>query len=167
MLIRTATLADIPHLQRWDQMPHVIACSGDDDEIDWAEELGRQVPWQEFLIAEVLGRPIGMMQIIDPAEEETRYWGDVEAHLRAIDIWIGEPDMLGQGHGSLMMRMALAGCFADSAVRAVIIDPLVSNTRAIRFYERLGFRRIDQRRFGNDECWVMRLNRADFRFVVR
>jgi aminoglycoside 6'-N-acetyltransferase len=31
-----------------------------------------------------------MIQIIDPAQEETHYWGDVEAELRAIDIWIGE-----------------------------------------------------------------------------
>lgn len=170
MLIRPAAPADIPHLERWDQMEHVIACSGDpgdDVNTDWASEVTRRVPWYEILIAEEMGRPIGVMQIINPAEEETRYWGEIEPHFRAIDIWIGEPDMLGKGHGSLMMRMALATCFADPAVQAVIIDPLASNTRAITFYERIGFRTVERRMFGADDCLVMRIDRADFRFEIR
>lgn len=46
-----------------------------------------------------------------------------------------------------MMKLALERCFA-AAVTAVRVDPLVSNVRAHRFYERLGFRRVARRRFG-------------------
>ncbi len=58
-----------------------------------------------------------------------------------------------------MMRLALERCFADPQVSAVLIDPLASNTRAHRFYERLGFRFVERRRFGADECFVYRLDR--------
>jgi len=81
----------------------------------------------------------------------------------AIDIWIGEADDLGKGHGTRMMRLALARCFADERVSAVLIDPLASNTRALRFYERLGFSFVERRQFGDDDCVVYRLCRADWR----
>ena len=41
------------------------------------------------------------MQIIDPQLRPTHYWGDVEANLRALDIWIGETDALGHGFTEL------------------------------------------------------------------
>jgi RimJ/RimL family protein N-acetyltransferase len=54
--------------------------------------------------------------------------------MRAIDIWIGEESDLGRGYGTEMMRLALDRCFADQAVKAVLLDPLTRNTRAHRFY---------------------------------
>lgn len=53
--------------------------------------------------------------------------------------------------------------FAEPAVTAVLVDPLVSNQRAHRFYERLGFQRRDRRQFGPDDCYVYRLDRSDWR----
>jgi hypothetical protein len=78
------------------------------------------------LIAEIEGRPVGFVQIIDPAREDSRYWGEVEENLRAVDLWIGEEADLGKGHGTRMMRLAL-----------------------------------ERRRFGNDVCFVYRLDRPD------
>ena len=157
MHLRPATPADRELLEYWDEKPHVIECYGeDDDDIDWAFELPRDVDWREYLIAEVDGRPIGIVVIIDPLREETRYWGDCEPNLRAIDIWIGEEADLGVGHGSQMMRLALDRCFSDPAVTAVLIDPIESNTKARRFYERVGFREIDRRVFENELCTITR-----------
>ena len=162
--LRLATLADAALLRRWDREPDVAASSGDDDSQDWEAELPRAVPWREFLIAEADGRPVGVLQIIDPAEEESHYWGaGVAPDLRAIDIWIGAAADRGRGLGTQIMHAALARCFADARVPAVLIDPLESNTRARRFYERLGFRAVGPRRFGNDDCIVYRLDRADWR----
>ena len=160
MRLRRATLADAPLLRRWDEQPHVVA-SDPNDEWGWELELAREPDWREQLIAEEDGRPIGFLQIIDPAREETRYWGDVPPGLRAIDIWIGEEADLGRGYGTQMMRLALARCFADPRVTAVLVDPLESNLRAHRFYERLGFRFVEHRRFGEDDCYVYRLERAE------
>lgn len=161
MKLRPATPDDLELLRYWDQQPHVVAADPNDDWA-WEVELGRTPDWREQLIAEIDDRPIGFMQIIDPAREETRYWGDAPAGLRAIDIWIGERNDLGKGYGSQMMRLALHRCFAEEDVTAVLIDPLAGNTRAHRFYERLGFRRIERRRFGEDDCFVYRLERTDW-----
>jgi aminoglycoside 6'-N-acetyltransferase len=59
-----------------------------------------------------------------------------------------------------MMHLALARCFADPSVTAVIIDPLESNVRARRFFERLGFVEVERRTFGLDVCVVYRLERG-------
>lgn len=157
--LRPATPADRALLERWDDEPHVLASDPNDD-WGWETELARDPDWREQLIAELDGRPIGFVQIIDPAREDSRYWGDVGPNLRAVDIWIGEPDTLGKGHGTQMMRLALERCFADPAVEAVLVDPLAANLRAHRFYERLGFRPVGPRRFGADACLVYRLERT-------
>jgi len=161
MNLRCTTAADLDLLRHWDEQPHVIA-SDPNDEWGWEVELGRTPTWREQLIAELDGRPIGFIQIIDPAREESHYWGDVPSDLRAIDIWIGEETDLGKGYGTTMMQLALVRCFADPSVTAVLVDPLASNTRAHRFYERLGFRFVEPRRFGDDDCYIYRLNRADW-----
>lgn len=159
--LRAATPADLALLRRWDGAPHVVACHPNDD-WGWERELARSPEWREQLIAELDGRPIAFVQIIDPLREESRYWGDVAPNLRAVDIWIGETAELGRGHGTRIMRLVLERCFSDPAVTAVLVDPLAGNTRAHRFYEKLGFRFLERRRFGLDECCVYRLARPDY-----
>lgn len=161
VVLRPATSADLELLRHWDGQPHVMASDPNDD-WDWEVELVRSPYWRSQLIAEINGRPIGFIQIIDPAQEDSHYWGEVPANLRAIDIWIGEKTDLGQGYGTQMMQLALACCFADAAVTAVLVDPLTSNTRAHRFYEKLGFQFLAVRRFGEDDCCVYRLDRTDW-----
>lgn len=159
--LRPATCADLDLLRHWDEQPHVVESDPNDD-WHWEVELNRTPDWREQLIAEIDASAIGFIQIIDPAREDSHYWGDVPANLRAIDIWIGEETDLGKGYGTKMMQLALTRCFADSAVTAVLIDPLANNTRAHRFYERCGFQFVELRRFGDDDCFVYRLNRADW-----
>lgn len=160
--LRAATLDDVPLLDRWDQDPAVIASGGVEDTTDWAEEISGADEWTEILIAELDGRPIGTVQIIDPALEHTHYWEKVEADLRAIDIWIGDEADRNQGHGTEMMTQALQRCFTPPEVTAVIIDPLASNTAAHRFYQRLGFVPLEERTFGEDRCLVHRLERSEW-----
>jgi aminoglycoside 6'-N-acetyltransferase len=163
--LRPAVPADAALLRAWDRKPHVIAATGADadpeatSDWNWDDELARDVPWRRLLIGEDDGRPVGMMQVIDPQTEETHYWGDAGPGLRAIDIWIGEESDLSRGYGAQMMRLAIADCFSAPGVMAILIDPLISNTAAHRFYERLGFRRVGRRMFGQDDCAVYRLER--------
>jgi aminoglycoside 6'-N-acetyltransferase len=157
--LRRATIEDLDLLRYWDEEPHVVESDPNDD-WGWEVELTRTPDWREQLIAEVDGRAIGFIQIIDPALEDSHYWGEIEPNLRAIDIWIGEEAELGKGYGTQMMKLAIERCFADPLVTAILIDPLANNTRAHRFYERLGFQFVEPRRFGADDCFVYRLNRA-------
>ena len=99
MRLRPATPDDLDLLRRWDAAPHIIASKGTED-WGWEQELARCPDWREQLMAEVEGAPIGFIQIIDPAREDTHYWGDCPAGLRAIDIWIGEQAYLGRRFGT-------------------------------------------------------------------
>jgi aminoglycoside 6'-N-acetyltransferase len=159
VILRPATPADLDLLRRWDRDPEVRSSLVDSD-WHWEAELRRTPDWREQLIAEADGRPIGFVQIIDPEREETEYWGCVEPGHRAIDIWIGEPDARGRGYGTQMMRLAVERCFADPSVHSILLDPLLANTGAQRFYERLGFECIAKRDFRGDQCCVYRLQRG-------
>lgn len=168
IVLRHATLADAALLKSWDKESHVIGATTDDPTADtafegivWEDELAAQSDIQRTYIAEFDGRPIGAMQIIDPHLEPTHYWGEVAPNLRAVDIWIGIVSELGKGHGTEMMRQALSLCFANRAVTGIIIDPLASNTRAHKFYRRLGFTPVGRRTFdGEDDCLVHELSRS-------
>jgi aminoglycoside 6'-N-acetyltransferase len=156
---RKATRNDLALLREWDEDPSVIE-SDPMGEWDWQGELSKDPGWREFLIAETEGVPIGFLQIIDPMLEESHYWGDIGPGYRAIDIWIGTPAWRNKGFGTAMMREALKRCFAPADVHTVLVDPLQSNTRACRFYERLGFEFVEDRMFDDDACRVYRIDRA-------
>lgn len=162
LALRPATPADAALLAYWDGKPHVVAATGRDDGLDWNEELAAQSEVSFYVVAEEDGRPVGVMQIIDPHLEPTQYWGEIAPNLRALDIWIGEEADLGRGLGTTMMRLALARCFAEPNIAAALVDPLVVNTDAHRFYERLGFKQIERRMFEEDDCYVYRLDRRDW-----
>ena len=134
--LREATWDDLGLLQYWDTQPHVIAADPDDD-WDWPTELRRNPDWRLQLIAELEGKPIGMVQIIDPEKEDSHYWGKtIGPNKRAIDIWIGEAHLLGKGYGTQILKLALNLCFEDPKVTEVLVDPLVSNLKAINFYQK-------------------------------
>lgn len=170
MRLRAASLADVSTLQRWDKDPDVISATSDNSEaeaafegIDWAAEIASDSDVSGHFIAELEGRPVGAMQIIDPRREPTHYWGDCADNLRAIDIWIGDAADRNRGLGTEMMRLAIGRCFASPKVTAILIDPLATNTHAHRFYKRLGFEFVERRFFGDDDCFVYRLERRNWR----
>jgi aminoglycoside 6'-N-acetyltransferase len=159
--LREANISDAQILRHWDEQPHVIAAAPNDD-WEWDLELSKKHNWRDLLIAEVNGRPVGFIQIIDPEMEETHYWGEISPGYRAIDIWIGALNDIRKGYGSEMMTQALAICFGDSHIHSVLIDPLSSNTGAIRFYERMGFSFVENRNFDGDDCSVYVMTRQQW-----
>ena len=58
---------------------------------------------------------------------------------RGMDLYIGEPDRLGAGHGSALVRQHVEALFARGAP-AVGIDPHPDNAGARRAFEKAGFR---------------------------
>ncbi len=143
----------------WDTQQHVIDCDPDEDEWNWEVELTHNPDWREQLVAELNGEPIGFLQIIDPFLEETHYWGDIEPNKRAIDIWIGEEKNLNKGYGTIMMKLATESCFSNPLVNEILIDPLKSNIKAHRFYERLGFEFVEEKEFNDTACYIYKLKR--------
>jgi aminoglycoside 6'-N-acetyltransferase len=157
--LRPSTIQDLELLKYWDTKQHVIDCDPDDD-WNWETELNRNPEWREQLIAELDGEPIGFLQIIDPYHEETHYWGEVEQHKRAIDIWIGEEKNLNKGYGTIMMELAIERCFRNPDVNGILVDPLKANSKAHKFYERIGFQFVEERKFNEIACYVYELKRT-------
>ena len=164
--LRPATVDDIAQLSAWDTDDDVVAATTDAPDaelafegLDWHEELAGQTEHYRYYIAELEGRPLGAMLVIDPHLEHTHYWGHIEPGLRALDIWIGAPADRGQGSGTAMMTHAIDMCFSEPDVTAIVIDPLASNTRAHAFYRRLGFTEEGRRMFDDSDCLVFRLTR--------
>lgn len=104
--LRLATLDDVPLLRHWDAQPHVRAAVGN-DVWRWESELAESAHWCQSFIAELDGRPIGFLQIMDPADDPDRYWGEVNGNPRAVDIWIGEAADLGKGYGTRIMQQTI------------------------------------------------------------
>ena len=132
IVFRNADSNDLELLSHWDAQPHVIDSDPNDD-WHWEHELQHSPGRREQLIGELNGRPIGFIQIIDPALEETHYRGDIASGCRALDIWIGEKEDLGKGYGTIIMRMAIDRCFKCAEVKTILVDPLASNKDARRF----------------------------------
>lgn len=153
---------DVALLRTWDDDADVAAALGGRgaDWYDWPVELARDVPWRDLLIATEDGRPIGFVQLADAAEEESHYWGAVAPGTWSLDIWIGAPGDRGRGLGREAMEAALQRVFDHHGADAVVIDPRVENRRAIAFYERLGFQRVEVRELGGDRCLVMSIGRV-------
>ena len=155
--LRPMTIDDVALLRTWDDDADVAAAIGGRgaDWYDWPVELARDVRWRELLIATEDGRPIGFIQLFDAGEEETHYWGDVAPGTWSLDIWIGSPDDRGRGLGREVMHAALRRIFDHHGAEVVLIDPRIENRRAISFYERLGFERVEDRELDGDRCLVM------------
>ncbi len=160
LALRLATLADIPLLDRWERQPHVQQSVGSDGPWDWTPAVTAQADWRRILIAEEDGRPVGFLQMLDPARDEEQYWGPTGSGYRALDIWIGEAEDLGRGLGSAIMRLAIEACFAEPGVQVILIDPLARNIQSHRFYRRLGFVEVGPRRLGDDDCLIFELRKG-------
>ncbi len=93
------------------------------------------------------GRPIGYLQFyrLDdlPTDERDAYRLDGDSGgAWAIDLFIGEPDLWGEGIGTRALRATVGYLFEGRSARRVVIDPQVTNARAIRCYEKVGFQKV-------------------------
>ncbi|BDX05769.1 GNAT family N-acetyltransferase [Planctobacterium marinum] len=161
MQLRTATLDDLETLQWWHQQAHVVD-AGSDVNYNWERELSRQPEWREQLMAEVDGRAVGFVQIYDPYDDEAHRWGNVTRKLRAIEVWIGDAENLNKGYGTIIMQLAMARCFDNPDVHALLVDPLANNRKAQRFYARLGFKFIETKTIENESCYVLKITREQY-----
>lgn len=100
------------------------------------EDLGN--PQMTMLIAFYDDRPFGYLQHYDVRAWPMAYFAHLPEGARAVDMFIGETDMLSGGHGSSMLRH-IAEELVEDGVPAIAIDPDPDNKRAVRAYEKAGF----------------------------
>ena len=85
--------------------------------------------------------PIGYMQYY-AVEEMGESGPEADGPVLGIDLFIGEPDLWDRGIGTRALKMLVEYLFSDLHAVRVVIDPIVTNERAIRCYEKSGFKKV-------------------------
>lgn len=141
---RSVTADDLPMLARWLAEPHLAEWWGDPEESLAEIREAMDSVETEPLIVELAGRPIAYIQSYDPHLEDGHPYQDQPYGTLGIDVSIGDPALVGIGHGSAIIRQFVDTLFVEGTPR-VVIDPDPANIRAIRAYEKAGFRAFDTR----------------------
>src|SRR5690606_12070893 len=69
------------------------------------------------------------------------WWADeTDPGVRGIDQSIADPDLLNKGLGTILVRTLVERLFRDPLVSKIQTDPAPTNLRAIRCYQKAGFR---------------------------
>jgi len=119
-----------PHVVRWWGNPqrsidHVMQCRPDAHAVVASD-----------------GSAVGYLcwQVPPPDELAEAGLEDLPEQLVDIDIFIGEPGLLGLGIGTRALELLLARLRQESSFAYAGVGPSLSNPRAIRAYEKAGFR---------------------------
>jgi aminoglycoside 6'-N-acetyltransferase len=141
---RAVTTADLPLLREWLWREHVREWWG--DPVNGLARMAEHIvdPAINSFMVECDDVPIGYIQSWDPHAEADHPCRDQPLGTRGIDQFIGEPELIGQGHGTAFIRLFVESLLKAGAPR-VITDPNPRNSRAIRAYAKAGFREIDRR----------------------
>ena len=136
-VFRLMTRADLPLIGSWLALPHVMEWWGDAEEQYALVSGDLDEPAMDQYIVSMAGRPFGYLQCYDLTEWNTGF-GPQPPSTRGIDLFIGEPDMIGRGHGSALIRRFVDDRLQGGAPR-IVTDPDPANRRAVSAYAKAGF----------------------------
>jgi aminoglycoside 6'-N-acetyltransferase len=136
--VRPMTAADLSLVRSWLETPEVRRWWGDPTEQAALLAADLDEPRMAMWIVSREDRPLAYIQDYDPSGWALHHFGALPAGSRGIDQFIGEPDMIGRGHGSAFVRAHAERLLALGSP-VVGVDPDPANARAIRAYEKAGF----------------------------
>jgi RimJ/RimL family protein N-acetyltransferase len=117
------------------------------------EELGGEVPSTLLLATGIVANRLARRPDFGIVERYGRLIGSVRLwRLSAcnrsamLTIYIGAKDQWGRGRGTDALRLALRHAFGSMGLNRVELHVFAFNTRAIRSYEKVGFRQEGARR---------------------
>jgi aminoglycoside 6'-N-acetyltransferase len=134
---RPMTSDDLPVIRQWLARPHVRKWWGDPSEQYDLVSGDLDEPAMDQFIVSAGSNEFAYLQCYDLTAWNSGF-GEHPRGTRGIDLFIGEADMIGCGHGSAFIR-----AFADERLRngapRMVTDPDPANSRAVRAYEKAGF----------------------------
>jgi aminoglycoside 6'-N-acetyltransferase len=162
----SAARRDFEHMATWLSDPRVLEFYEGRDR-PFSLEMVRQIFDPAALeeegvvpaILEYQGQPVGYLQFYPAYLEE--YHFDETGTVYGLDLFIGQPAVWGKGVGTAFIRLLLRYLFTEKGADWVILDPHVDNLRAIRAYEKCGFRKIkllpkhEWHEGSYVDCWLM------------
>jgi len=143
---RHLTRNDFPLLQRWLNTPHVLQWwdkpgpTAAEVEDKYLPRIEGRDPTDSFVI-EYAARPIGYIQryLIEDYPDYAQHIG-LDERAAGIDVFIGDVDLIHQGLGPALLKQFLRDHIFDRPdIASCVSGPAISNSVAIRAYEKAGF----------------------------
>jgi aminoglycoside 6'-N-acetyltransferase len=159
--------ADLPLMRRWLERPHVREWWGDPEtELGYIRDMIEGRDTTRPFIFSVDGEPAGYIQYWFIGHHQNATWiashpwlAELPSDAIGVDLSIGDPDMLSLGVGSGVLR-AFAEHLVRLGHRTIVIDPDPANGRAVRAYEKAGFRDIPRLRGRTGDTLLMQYERC-------
>ncbi len=122
-----------------------------------------EIPDGFRVIIEYRDQPVGYGQAYQLSGEmfDEYEYPDHGKVVYAMDQFIGEPDCWSRGIGSAFMQMMSSYLKNSKGASCILLDPHQNNYRAIRAYEKAGFRIIkslpehELHEGKKEDCWLM------------
>ena len=90
------------------------------------------------------------------------WWPEAKPGTFGVELYIGETDFINKGLGTKLIHQFFSKLFENPNVIAIIIDPEPKNSRAIRAYEKVGFKKVGPITTLGGDAMLMRVNREEF-----
>jgi aminoglycoside 6'-N-acetyltransferase-1b/aminoglycoside 6'-N-acetyltransferase-2 len=150
IVLRLMEEGDLPMLHAWLKRPHVMEWWAGEEGTMTLEEirafyLPRVMAEEQVTpyVAMLDGRPVGYAQSYVAMGSGDGWWeGENDPGVRGIDQILAEATDLNRGIGTRLVKALVAQLFRDPAVTRIQTDPDPENHRAIRCYEKAGFRAV-------------------------
>jgi len=136
-------------LRTWLERPHMREWWGEPEtELGYIRDMveGRDTT-RPFLILSA-GEPLGYIQYWFVGHHQNQEWledhpwlAELPRDAVGVDLSIGEPEKLSGGFGSAAL-IAFVAMLRAEGHRTIIIDPDPGNARAVKAYEKAGFRPV-------------------------
>jgi aminoglycoside 6'-N-acetyltransferase len=157
------TGSDLPLLERWLEASHVRAWWGDPaTELGYIRDMIEGRDTTRPYVFSVGGQPSGYIQAWFIGHYQETSWADdypwlalLPADAVGVDLFIGRAGLLARGIGPAAIIEFVAG-LRRQGHRTIIIDPDPDNRRAVRAYQKAGFRIMPELVGRTDDSLLMR-----------
>ena len=166
---RPLVTEDLPMMHAWINTTHVAEWwdatpTLEDVSRKYAKRIAGEEPTRSFVI-ECDAHPIGYIQTYRIADYP-EYAAQVAPGENAagVDLFIGDATQISHGTGSGVLTEFLRTIvFADESIDECILGPEIKNQRAIRCYEKVGFRYWKTVQIPGERApeYLMRITRSD------
>ncbi|SDD35084.1 aminoglycoside 6'-N-acetyltransferase [Terribacillus halophilus] len=165
-MIQPLVSSDVSHLVKW---------LSDPDVLNFYE--GRDNPFDSQKVREVFfdpadsaqkciffyeDKPIGYVQYYDLDNDEKEEFGyESTQQIYGMDQFIGETAYWNRGIGTLLVQTMTRFLIEEKQADIVVMDPQAWNERALRCYEKCGFRKVkllpkrEWHEGSYRDCWLM------------
>lgn len=112
-------------------------------------------------IVEFKGKAIGYIQYYQLDQQTKKDYGYLDEHIYGIDQFIGEVEYWNKGIGTVLIKSMVHYLIEYKKAERVVMDPQLRNTRAMKCYEKCGFKKIkilpkhELHEGVHQDCWLI------------